>query len=93
MGCTSSNSQTKDPSKVLENQTSPVDLEGMIWTFAFGTDMDYELLVNFEELKIVDSVVAIAKGWRLAFNGSPITLPLVEPAYVNAIKGEDSDEI
>mgnify|MGYP006142124635 CR=1 FL=1 len=47
MGCTSSNSQTKDPSKVLENQTSPVDLEGMIWTFSFGTDMDYELLVNF----------------------------------------------
>jgi len=36
-------------------------------------------------------VGAIAKGWKISFNVKGI--PLVNPAYANAEKGEPHDEI
>jgi hypothetical protein len=67
-------------------------IEGPIWMFGFGSNMDVENAVKVKKgVPVTEHVGAIAKGWRMAFNQAGI--PCCEPFFANAVKGSETDEI
>eukprot|EP00408_Alexandrium_pacificum_P025194 CAMPEP_0171204342 /NCGR_PEP_ID=MMETSP0790-20130122/25992_1 /TAXON_ID=2925 /ORGANISM="Alexandrium catenella, Strain OF101" /LENGTH=390 /DNA_ID=CAMNT_0011669841 /DNA_START=72 /DNA_END=1244 /DNA_ORIENTATION=- len=62
-----------------------------VWILAIGPELDAEALGRQKGVKILESELAIARGWRLSFSAKGI--PMVEPAFVNAEKGDELDEV
>ena len=62
-----------------------------MWTFGFGSNMSVANVENKKGYKVLDHEVGVVKGYKMYFNIP--AFPKVEPAYANATKADEEDEI
>ena len=62
-----------------------------MWTFGFGSNMSVANVENKKGHKVLDHEVGVVKGYKMCFNIGAMSK--VEPAFANAIKASENDEI
>jgi len=74
---------------LLEKQLAK--LSEAVWVLAFGPNFDVRASGRQKGVGVLETERASAKGWRLSFSGKGI--PMVEPAFANAERGDGEDEL